>query len=359
MIPSRAAALARLENFLPRVGDYAATRNDVRRDGVSRLSPYVTTRLLTEEEIARAALARVGLPAVGKFLEEVCWRTYWKGWLEMRPAVWRDYRADLESLRADEASPAVRAAREGRTGIAAFDAWARELTATGWLHNHARMWFASVWIFTLRLPWPLGAAFFLEHLLDGDAASNTLSWRWVAGLHTAGKAYLARSENIAQFSAFAETPGLREDAPPLTDPRAYPPAPLTFPPPPEGRVGVLAHAEDVTWPGAHAVLGLEPFAAAPAVKTFRLGALTDAGLPVVPFSGVAIDAWAQRHGYDAIALAWLPVGPLRDALEADPPQTPVHFLAREWDRRLWPHATRGFFAFRKQIPALAAESVST
>jgi deoxyribodipyrimidine photo-lyase len=65
----------------------------------------------------------------------------------------------------------------------------QELVETGYLHNHARMWFASIWIFTLRLPWELGADFFLRHLLDGDAASNTLSWRWVAGLHTKGKHY--------------------------------------------------------------------------------------------------------------------------------------------------------------------------
>ncbi len=68
---------------------------------------------------------------------------------------------------------------EGRTGIDGFDDWARQLVETGWLHNHTRMWFASIWIFTLRLPWALGAAFFLRHLLDGDPASNTLSWRWV------------------------------------------------------------------------------------------------------------------------------------------------------------------------------------
>jgi deoxyribodipyrimidine photo-lyase len=79
-----------------------------------------------------------------------------------------------------------------------FDDWAQELVATGYLHNHARMWFASIWIFTLRLPWELGADFFLRHLIDGDPASNTLSWRWVGGLHTPGKTYLATADNIAE-----------------------------------------------------------------------------------------------------------------------------------------------------------------
>jgi deoxyribodipyrimidine photo-lyase len=70
----------------------------------------------------------------------------------------------------------------GRTGIACFDQWTGELLETGYLHNHARVWFSSIWIFTLRLPWKLGADFFIRFLNDGDSASNTLSWRWVAGL---------------------------------------------------------------------------------------------------------------------------------------------------------------------------------
>ncbi len=88
----------------------------------------------------------------------------------------------------------------GSTGIDCFDHWAQELADTGYLHNHARMWFASIWIFTLELPWQLGADFFLTRLLDADPAANTLSWRWVAGLHTPGKHYLARASNIEKFT---------------------------------------------------------------------------------------------------------------------------------------------------------------
>ena len=62
------------------------------------------------------------------------------------------------------------------------------------------MWFASIWIHTLELQWELGADFFLKHLLDGDPASNTLSWRWVAGIHTKGKNYIARKSNIEKYS---------------------------------------------------------------------------------------------------------------------------------------------------------------
>ena len=62
------------------------------------------------------------------------------------------------------------------------------------------MWFASTWIFNLGLPWQLGVKFFFKHLFDGDAASNLLSWRWVAGLQTKGKQYLVSSSNLRKFS---------------------------------------------------------------------------------------------------------------------------------------------------------------
>ena len=89
---------------------------------------------------------------------------------------------------------------EGRTELTFFNDWVDEIKKNGYLHNHVRMWFASIWIFTLNLPWQLGANFFMEHLLDGDPASNTLSWRWVAGIQTKGKNYLARKSNITKYS---------------------------------------------------------------------------------------------------------------------------------------------------------------
>ena len=204
-IPTRAAALARLEEFLPHAGRYAADRNFVRpgHPNISRLSPWVQKRLLLEEEVVDAARERWSFEAVEKFVQEVYWRTYWKGWLEQRPEAWSRWVEAVPRLR-DALSAGQRstleAALAGRTGIAGFDDWARELVATGYLHNHARMWFASIWVFTLKLPWELGAAFFYEHLFDGDVASNTLSWRWVAGLQTPGKTYVARADNIAHYT---------------------------------------------------------------------------------------------------------------------------------------------------------------
>jgi deoxyribodipyrimidine photo-lyase len=97
-------------------------------------------------------------------------------------------------------NPAYQQATLAQSGIDVFDHWAKELKSEGYLHNHARLWLSSLWIHTLKLPWQWGAAWFLEHLFDGDPASNTLSWRWVAGLHTKGKAYMASAENIAKFT---------------------------------------------------------------------------------------------------------------------------------------------------------------
>ena len=205
--PTRAAGLAALADFVDRAGhDYAETRNFDRGPGdranVSMLSPYLRYRLVTESEVVAAVRARHPGETAAKFIQEVFWRTYWKGWLELRPSVWTYYLEDLASLEATSGGwrRDYDRALAGATGIDCFDAWIAELAEFGYLHNHARMWFASIWIFTLRLPWQLGAALFWHYLYDGDAASNTLSWRWVAGLQTAGKTYLAQADNIARYT---------------------------------------------------------------------------------------------------------------------------------------------------------------
>ncbi|HBJ94473.1 MAG TPA: hypothetical protein DDZ43_16485, partial [Hyphomonadaceae bacterium] len=190
--PTRNAGLEQLEHFAPRMGrHYAQNRNaDLgpgERTNVSALSPWIRMRLVLEEEVARNALDGFSYASAEKFHQEICWRSYFNGWMEHRPSVWQAYleRRDVH-LSALAGNAGLRKAYDeavsGRTGIAGFDNWARELVETGYLHNHARMWFASIWIFTLKLPWELGADFFLKHLMDGDPASNTLSWRWVGGL---------------------------------------------------------------------------------------------------------------------------------------------------------------------------------
>jgi deoxyribodipyrimidine photo-lyase len=210
-IPTRAEGDEIMAAFAPRMGrHYANGRNTDHGSGahkaVSVLSPYIRRRLVLESDAVAAALAAHGPKDAEKFVQEVIWRGYFKGWLELRPQVWTSYctglKGDLSALDRDRRLRRdVDRAVNGQTGLTCFDAWATELLETGYLHNHARMWFASIWIFTLGLPWRLGADFFYRHLLDGDAASNTLGWRWVAGLHTRGKPYPADAKNIATFTA--------------------------------------------------------------------------------------------------------------------------------------------------------------
>jgi deoxyribodipyrimidine photo-lyase len=202
---TRAAAFDQLAAFLPKAPLYARDRNHVQagHPAVSRLSPAIRHRLISEDEVAAAALGAHAAGRVEKFIQEVYWRRYWKGWLSLRPQVWRDY---LDALAKLPECDLARRVEAGGSGNAVIDHFARELVATGYLHNHARMWFAAWWVHEAKLPWQRGAAFFFKHLLDGDPAANTLSWRWVAGLQTPGKTYLARRSNLEKYLA----PGLLE-----------------------------------------------------------------------------------------------------------------------------------------------------
>ena len=203
---SRAKAIEKLDRFVERnLSDYSKLRNfdfgHDKRDNVSCLSPYITHGVLNEVEVIKKSLAKSSFSKNEKFIQEVLWRTYWKGWLELRPSVWSDYIISLNNIREKyREDPNYLKAIEGKTNIECFDEWVKELKKHNYLHNHTRMWFASIWIFTLDLPWQLGAELFLKHLYDGDAASNTLGWRWVAGIQTQGKHYLASEWNIKKFT---------------------------------------------------------------------------------------------------------------------------------------------------------------
>ncbi|MCA3418674.1 MAG: deoxyribodipyrimidine photolyase [Roseomonas sp.] len=378
MLPTRPAGLARLAAFTPLMGRaYADGRNHDPGPGkpshVSALSPYIRHRLITEQEVVAAAIAAHGAEVADKFIQEVFWRSYWKGWLAQRPAVWDAYRGRVVAG-LGAAPEGYEAAIAGRTGIACFDAWVQELIETGYLHNHARMWFASIWIFTLRLPWELGADFFLRHLLDGDAASNTLSWRWVAGLHTKGKHYVARAENIARHTGgrFAPYGELNEKPMPLqeSDPPAPRPIPA-LPAPPRGPVVLFLHEDDLH-PESLPLAGLQvrrvigvccpearsPLGAAPLVQSFVAGALED-GLTRaaqhfgVPAERVALEDLPDLLARDAVVMPEAPVGWLADTLRP----FGVTALRRPWDEACWPLAGRGFFPFAQHIPRLCAELI--
>ena len=365
--PTRQAGLDRLHAIAPRLGRaYASGRNTDtgpdRPQAASMLSPWLRHRLILEQEAAAAAG-----PAAEKYVQEVFWRTYYKGWLETHPTAWTHYQAGLHhgQNRLATASGLLRIhddACAGRTGIECFDAWAQELTETNWLHNHTRMWFASIWIFTLRLPWELGAAFLLRHLLDGDAASNMLSWRWVAGLHTPGKNYVARADNIQRYTdgRFHPAGQLDEHPAPLEEALAIPKIAAPTPAPaPTGDVWLLLHDEDLvpeTLPlegcTVRGISGLAAHAAitdnvAAPVTAFAQAALADGLARAAAHFGVPVSEHPWTDG--PIVTPYAPVGPARDAL---PPGTIP--ILRPWDAAAWPHATRGYFGLRTHIERLTA-----
>ncbi len=391
--PTRAAGLARLAEFLPYAGRaYADRRNldlgPADRSNVSALSPWLRRRLITEEEVIAAVLARHSAAAAEKFIQEVAWRTYWKGWLELRPGTLERFNAERIALKAAlerDRGLAARFARatDGATGIACFDAWVEELRSLGWIHNHARMWFASVWIFTLGLPWQLGADFFYKHLLDADPASNTLSWRWVAGLHTQGKHYLARAENIARNTAgrFAPYGQLNEAALPLAE--AEPPlpaAPLAAAQRHDGGPCALLLTEEDLHPeswdlaGEVRAIAMLPSASvavpdSPAAR-FSVGALDDAaaravahfGVPCMMVAAADLPTWLAGQGLSTLITAQAPAGLIRWQLD----DLAVRLAAggaqlieqrRAWDDLLWPRATAGFFKLKTSLPAVIARLV--
>ena len=383
--PTRQAGIARLKKFITRTGaHYASQRNydygPTNRNSVSALSPWIKHRLITQEEVLTQTLAHHSLSASMKFVQEVFWRSYFKGWMEQHPSVWHSYLNSLETaLEALERDKFRKTdydeAIAGRTGIDCFDHWCDELKETGYLHNHARMWFASIWIFTLRLPWELGADFFLNHLIDGDAAANTLSWRWIGGLHTKGKSYLARPSNIAQFTdgRFDPVGQLSPTAEPLIEDMDHPYVPLSLVQPmPQDEYVLLITSEDCqpeffTTGAQIGVLGLlsatDPKQGTQ-VRAFEKGAVQDAisrsGQTLATVSttqdwGTALIEAARKAGTNQIITPWAAIGPVATQLDAtkaalEKAGIHVHQQQRTYDTLTWPHATKGFFKLKKKIP---------
>ena len=395
LIPTRIAGEAALEVFVPKMGKrYAKGRNFDRGMGhhrdVSMLSPYLRRRLVLEQDVVETAVQTHGAEEAEKFIQEVFWRAYFKGWLEHRPIIWDLYKKglarDLAAVDRDRGfRKRLEEAEAGRTGLDYFDSWAQELVETGYLHNHARMWFASIWIFSLELPWRLGADFFLRHLLDGDPASNTLGWRWVGGLHTRGKPYHAQAWNIAKFTNNRFNPGSADLAEVIgglegEEPDGLPGvSPLRMPEKPDSsRPTVLLITEEDCRPedfdlsrlnlvGCAALTASHlrsPLAVSLLVEEFEREALNDAALRSnlntnELRAGVPADLarWVSGAGATQIATPFIPIGPLRDwILDAKPALDEAGITLvewrRDWDGLIWPHATAGFFKVKKHIPEI-------
>ena len=405
---SRAQGLEQLEAFISKAGRaYQTHRNtDVgpgRHGHVSLLSPYLRHRLIDETEVLSQVLAEHSQSEAFKFVQEVFWRSYWKGWLEQRSLLWPEYQQQLPGILQRQTqnrrqSDDYNAAVNGATHIPLFNEWCEELVRTGYLHNHARMWFASIWIFTLKLPWQLGADFFVRHLMDGDPASNTLGWRWVAGLHTAGKSYLATAKNIKtcaqarlagrsdqelglnklatstfnlpeHLSAKAlQKTEIRWPAPETADPAGYQAN--------HGRTALLLTEEDLTWMPSQQPQGIVALSASPrsviascsdVVRHFTESAIHDGlqrftghyaslGLPCAEsaLDDEALVRWLVEQRMDAVVCAYAPMGPTRLRLRALRGQLACKGISmrmqmRDYDRLVWPHASRGFFQLGKRI----------
>lgn len=399
--PTREAGLARMRAFIPNAGRaYAANRNfdlgSDDRSNVSALSPWLRHRLISEWEVLSAILSAHGYNAAEKFIQEVFWRGYFKGWFQHRPNVWRRYRDDVATLsdklnNDSDLSERYTRAISGQTGIKPFDHWAQELSATGYLHNHARMWFASMWIYTLELPWQLGADFFAQHLLDWDPASNTLSWRWVCGLHTVGKTYLARPDNIALYTngRFDPSGQLAMEAPALLE--APLSAPIELPTysnkPNISAPCILLITEEDTYfdPTDYAqtkitgVIALSHSAArSPHPISSRAQGFISEGLadratrarqvfsdvPIITQDtenwGSALSDFTSTCDTKNVLVLEPPIGPAHDALSnaADALNTSgiaLHTYQRRYDQLVWPHTKKGFFGLKKQVPTILSK----
>lgn len=190
----RTAALERLDTIQP--GVYARTRNHL--DGaVTKLSPYLRHGVLSLREVAEKALSVSHPGEAIKLLQELAWRDYFQRvyrllgdeiWLEVEDSKcgW-----ELEDYQDELPEDII----EGQTGLNCMDQFIDTLIHSGYLHNHARMWLASYVVHFRRISWQSGARWFLSHLLDGDEASNALSWQWISS-HFASKPYLFNRTNL-------------------------------------------------------------------------------------------------------------------------------------------------------------------
>ena len=391
--------MARWREFLPLMPAYAAARNGVGREhaAVSRLSGAIRFGVLTPEELVGEAVRAHGYGRVEKWVQELCWRDYWQSWLRQRPGVWTAWRRRVRQLETvGDAGMLARAeaVAAGRSGVAVMDGFARELRETGYLHNHARMWWAAFWVHTEQLPWELGAAFFFRELRDADAASNTLSWRWVAGLQTPGKHYVARRRNLEQWCApelLADGTGLERlegesvagvvaDAAEDVEREALPDD-LTEWDGDAGRVGIWMHPDDCCLErsplaGAKPVAvaacfpvrcgeryGLSPMRVA-AVRTVLDDGLRRAvehfGCGVERLEGVevagAVREWAVRERLDVVVAMRPATGPVADALpgigrELAAAGVRLRLVQRPWKAAMHGFAKAGFFPFWKRASA--------
>ena len=390
-IPTRDAGLKRLKEFAPLAGEiYSNKRNfdfsSIEKNSVSALSPWIKHRLITEEEVIIEILKYHNQHSAMKFIQEVFWRGYFKGWLEQHPTVWSHHNdklikeyAKLENNRFVKES--YMSAVNGETGIECFDFWCEQLKSTGYLHNHVRMWFASIWVFTLKLPMELGADFFMLHLIDADAASNTLSWRWVSGLHTKGKAYAARASNIEKFTngQFNPSGQLVENIEPLIENIDHPQVSLPQLHQSIEKDAILLLTEEDCSPETSLTGNNLEVEILPLYLDKKYPQWIKPSKSVRSFSDTAIQNTCQRLGKPNaeernntnwtdtiletsdrigtknIIIPKVPVGAVKSKLRKIKKNLAEHDIYinehyKSYDMHTWQYASKGFFKLKKQIP---------
>ena len=383
-IISRLGAKELLGNFSDhKLANYKSKRNfdygSYEKNFVSALSPALSRRIITEKEIIKHVSSQFSFGQIEKFVDEICWRTYWKGWLEHRPAVWYDYLSQLENFEDVKVNnPLYNKSIEGNTGLECFDSWVRDLLEFGYLHNHSRMWFASIWIFYFNLPWQLGAEFFYQNLIDADPASNTLSWRWVAGLQTQGKKYITYKENIDRFTggrfSFPDNFVLSDR---MTDNYVYYE--------PNYQVlesnttnsknkGYMVIEDDLSFTNVikdSPVLiqseSYNPFGQSENVKSFSDRALKSAkeyckkniskNVATFQWSNVEeINDWVITNKIDDVEIISPTVGKFEKLIPSTFQRLDVKssYFFHDWDKLFWRHADKGFFKLKKNIKTIVS-----
>ena len=195
----RVEAIKQLQRIEP--VRYGRTRNFV-SGAVTKLSPWLRHGVLSLAEVRDAALSIVQESSQAeKLIAELGWRDYWQRVRAARPeGVWHDLEPPVAKQRGQVVDYLPDAVARGETGLDCIDAFCKKLIHDGWLHNHERMWLASWLVHTHKVDWRVGAAWFLQHLLDADSASNNFSWQWVAGTFSS-KPYIFNRENLERFTA--------------------------------------------------------------------------------------------------------------------------------------------------------------
>ncbi|MDX2075765.1 MAG: deoxyribodipyrimidine photo-lyase [bacterium] len=241
----------RLTEFMRRaIYHYAENRNalgnpsDNPKTKTSFLSPYIRFGLISTREIYWASRhAYEATPStekrdsVGVFVDEIIWHEFYTHILWHFPHVKNgNFNKKFDAMKWDDSQERFLAWCEGRTGYPVVDASMRQLVATGWMHNRARMIVASFLTKDLLIDWRLGEQFFMQHLLDGDTAANNGGWQWSAGTGTDAQPFFRIFNPITQSEKFDPSGDfIRHWLPELaTVPDKYIHAPHTMPIPPKG-----------------------------------------------------------------------------------------------------------------------------